>query len=207
MFLKISIFLWVHGRDVACGHHYVAYWFYGLASFQALVRKEDSFWAWISLLTNKCLNHIQVQIRGLYIFFFLFLCLYSYFIEPRDPCIIVSKFICNNKEKYIITIRWLSGKESTYQAGDSASILGSGRSTRKENSNPLQYSYLENSMDKRAWWAQSMGSQSQIQFSELCMYVCIILKERIVYFQNMHGPKMWVKEYYQYTLMIKVKWQ
>ena len=171
--LKISIFLWVHGRDVICRHHYMEYWFCGLTSFQALAQKEDSFWAWISLLTNKCLDQIQVQIRDLHIFFFLFLCLYPYFIEPRDPCIIVSNFICNDKEKYIITIRWLSGKESTYQAGDPASIPGSGRSPKKENSNPLQYSYLENSMDKRAWWAQSMGSQSWIQFSELCMYVCM----------------------------------
>ena len=31
--------------------------------------------------------------------------------------------------------------------------LGQERSPGKGNSNPLQYSYLENSMDRGAWWA------------------------------------------------------
>ena len=38
-------------------------------------------------------------------------------------------------------------------------ILQSGRSPGEGNGNPLQYSCLEKSMDRRAWWAQSMGSQ------------------------------------------------
>ena len=45
-------------------------------------------------------------------------------------------------------------------AGDSrdALILGSGRSPGVQNGNPLQYSFLENSMDRGAWWAiQFMG--------------------------------------------------
>ena len=36
-------------------------------------------------------------------------------------------------------------KESAYSAGDSSSILGSGRSPGEGNGNPLQYSCLENS--------------------------------------------------------------
>ena len=32
-------------------------------------------------------------------------------------------------------------------------IPGSGRSPGEENGNPLQYSCLENSMDKGPWWA------------------------------------------------------
>ena len=55
--------------------------------------------------------------------------------------------------------RWLSGKESTYQAGDSGLIPGWGRSPGEGNGNPLQYSFLENSMDKGAWQAIAMGSQ------------------------------------------------
>ena len=47
--------------------------------------------------------------------------------------------------------RWLSCKESTYNAGDADSIPGSGRSPRKGNGNPLQYSCLENPMDGGAW--------------------------------------------------------
>ena len=39
------------------------------------------------------------------------------------------------------------GKESVCNAGDPGLIPGSGRSPGEGNGNPLQYSYLENSMD------------------------------------------------------------
>ena len=44
-------------------------------------------------------------------------------------------------------------KESACNAGDLGSIPGLGRSPGEGNGYPLQYSYLENSMDKGAWWA------------------------------------------------------
>ena len=37
-------------------------------------------------------------------------------------------------------------------AGDVGSIPGSGRSPGGGNGNPLQYSCLEYSMDRKAWW-------------------------------------------------------
>ena len=49
---------------------------------------------------------------------------------------------------------WLSGKEHTCSAGDTGdvdSISESGRSPGGGNGNPLQYSCLENSMDRGAW--------------------------------------------------------
>ena len=49
------------------------------------------------------------------------------------------------------------GKESACNAGDLSSIPGLGRSPEEGNGNPLQYSCLENSMDRGAW--QSMGLQ------------------------------------------------
>ena len=52
--------------------------------------------------------------------------------------------------------RWLSGKESACNAGDPGdmgSIPGSGRSPGGGNGNPLQYSCLENPMDRGAWRA------------------------------------------------------
>ena len=55
--------------------------------------------------------------------------------------------------------RWLSGKESTYQARDSGLIPGWGRSPGEGNGNLLQYSFLENSMDKGAWQSIAMRSQ------------------------------------------------
>ena len=36
---------------------------------------------------------------------------------------------------------------------DAGSIPGLGRFPGGGDGNPLQYSYLENSMDRRAWWA------------------------------------------------------
>ena len=45
------------------------------------------------------------------------------------------------------------GKESACSAGDPGSIPGLGRSPGEGNDNPLQYSCLENPMDRGAWWA------------------------------------------------------
>ena len=44
------------------------------------------------------------------------------------------------------------GKESACNSGDPGLIPRLGRSPREGNGNPLQYSCLENSMDKGAWW-------------------------------------------------------
>ena len=49
------------------------------------------------------------------------------------------------------------GKESTCNAGTVGSIPGSGRSPGEGNGNPLQYSCLENSMDRGAWRATVCG--------------------------------------------------
>ena len=46
---------------------------------------------------------------------------------------------------------------NTGDARDTVSIPGSGRSPGIENSNPLQYPSLENSMDRGAWWATVHG--------------------------------------------------
>ena len=52
---------------------------------------------------------------------------------------------------------WLSDKESTSNAGDAGLIPGSGRSPEGGHGNPLQYSCLENSMDRGAWQATIHG--------------------------------------------------
>ena len=54
------------------------------------------------------------------------------------------------------TAWWRSGKESARNAEDErdvGSISGLGRSLEIENGNQLQYSCLENSMERGAWWA------------------------------------------------------
>ena len=54
----------------------------------------------------------------------------------------------------------LSAGEFTCSAGDPGLIPGSGRSPGEGNGYPLQYSCLENPMDRGPWWAAVMGSQS-----------------------------------------------
>ena len=51
------------------------------------------------------------------------------------------------------------GKASAYNVGNLGSIPGSGRSPGEGNGNPLQYSCLENPMDRGAWLATVMGLQ------------------------------------------------
>ena len=48
-------------------------------------------------------------------------------------------------------------KESACNVGDPGSIPGSGRFPGEGNGNPLQYSCLENTMDRGAWWATVHG--------------------------------------------------
>ena len=49
------------------------------------------------------------------------------------------------------------GKESACSAADLGSIPGLGRSPRRGHGNPLQYSCLENPMDRGAWGATVQG--------------------------------------------------
>ena len=49
------------------------------------------------------------------------------------------------------------GKESACNAGDPSSIPGSERSSGEGNGYPLQYSCLENSMDRGGWQATVHG--------------------------------------------------
>ena len=49
------------------------------------------------------------------------------------------------------------GKESACNEGDTGSIPRLKRSSGGRNGNPLQYSCLENPMDRAAWWATVHG--------------------------------------------------
>ena len=48
-------------------------------------------------------------------------------------------------------------KNPPASAGDAGSIPAPGRSPGVGNGNPLQYSYLENPMDRGTWWATVHG--------------------------------------------------
>ena len=53
--------------------------------------------------------------------------------------------------------------ESACNAGDPGLIPGLGRSPGEVNGYPLQYSCLENSMDRGAWWATVHGDHKHDQ--------------------------------------------
>ena len=66
------------------------------------------------------------------------------------------------------------GKDSACSAGDTGdvgSVLGLRRSPGGGHDNSLQYSCLENPMDRGAWWATAHGvTKSQIQLKRLSMH-------------------------------------
>ena len=66
------------------------------------------------------------------------------------------------------------GKESSCNAGDTGSILRPGRSPEGGCGNPLQYSCLENPMDRGVWQLQSMGLQrvGHDWRYQACMHTC-----------------------------------
>ena len=59
------------------------------------------------------------------------------------------------------------GKEFACDAGDPGSISWSGRSSGEGNGNPLQYSCVENPMDRGAEWATVHGfAKSRTQLND-----------------------------------------
>ena len=56
-----------------------------------------------------------------------------------------------------VALRASAGKESACNVGDPGSIPGSRRSPEEGNGNPLQYSCLDNLMDRGYWWATTHG--------------------------------------------------
>ena len=56
---------------------------------------------------------------------------------------------------------------------DVGSVPGLERSLGEGNSNPLQYSCLENSMDRGAWWAIVHGVAGTTEFVYTHMHACI----------------------------------
>ena len=72
---------------------------------------------------------------------------------------------------------WLSGKESTGDAGDLGLVPGHG--------NPLQYPCLENPMDREDWWATvhrvakswTQLKQANRPFTSILPLLCMIIPE------------------------------
>ena len=56
-------------------------------------------------------------------------------------------------------------KETACNAADPGSIPGLGRSSGEGNGNPLQYSCLENPMDRRAWLATVHANAEELDMT------------------------------------------
>ena len=70
---------------------------------------------------------------------------------------------------------------STGEARDTGLIPACGKSPEEGNGNPLQYSCLENSMDRGAWWATVHGV-AKLDMTEQLTHtmVFIIIKRNFV---------------------------
>ena len=80
---------------------------------------------------------------------------------------------------------WLSNRSSAGDARNVGSIPGSGRSPGEGNGTPLQYSCLENPMDRRAWRATVCGvakSQTWLSTSFRLKQIYFFLFFREIYF-------------------------
>ena len=64
------------------------------------------------------------------------------------------------------------GKKPACNVGDPGSSPGSGRSSGEGNGNPLQYSYLDNPMDREAWQTTVHGvTKSQTRLSDFTFFL------------------------------------
>ena len=90
------------------------------------------------------------------------------------PCIIQG--CCEDQ----VDIMLLSKRQHTCQCTLVVPVLDSPCPQNGEgNGNPLQYSCLENHMDRRAWWATIHGvAKSWTRLSDFCVCVCVCLQKR-----------------------------
>ena len=129
-----------------------------------------------SVIFNPFGSHIQAHILE---------CLMLYLKKWLDQCLI-DKSLRNLKETFSTALSGYPGgsvnKESSCNAGDLSLIPELRRSLGKGNGYLLQYSCLENPMDRGAWQATVHGvTKSWTQLKQLSMYLsCIFLVAQTV---------------------------
>ena len=96
----------------------------------------------------------------------LFFCLFSF-------CCIFSVFWNFSMVLVLFSgLPWWLRRQTVHNAGDLGLIPGSGGSPGEGNGYPLQYSCLENSIDRGAWWAtiyEVPESRLRVRLSELTL--------------------------------------
>ena len=78
-------------------------------------------------------------------------------------------------------------KNLPVNAGDTDLILGSGRSSEGENSNPLQYSCLGNPMDREAWQAAVHGV-ARVRHDSATKHACAFFS-KVIFFNVLLSKK------------------
>ena len=90
--------------------------------------------------------------------------------HSHDIWELVSAVLWAGAKQWFSLVLWLlnsDGRESACNAGDPGSVSGLGRSPGEGNGNPLQYSCLENFMDREVWRATVHGvTKSQTWLSD-----------------------------------------
>ena len=128
-------------------------------------------------------NQLHIYIYALFFRFFSYIGHYR--VLRRVPCAIEQAlinyfFIYSNVYTSMPGFsQWLSGKVYACNAGPTGGaglIPGLGRSHDGGHGNLLQYSYLENPMDRWAWWATVHGAaKSRTRLKSLSMYISITI--------------------------------
>ena len=110
-----------------------------------------------SLINSNTAHKLPFERLFLIIIFFPVLFRYNWLVALCKLCSIDLTHIYFVEEFFIWTSSLVS---QTVKNVPARQIPRLGRSPGEGNGNPLQYSYLENSMNRGAWWAiQSMGLQ------------------------------------------------
>ena len=100
------------------------------------INLQSSIYLSVYHLSINLQFHLCLFIRYIYFYLFISLSLHSY-----------KSFSCGSE-----------GEESACNVGDPCLTFGLGRSPGEGNGNPLQYSCLENSMNRGAWQATVHGA-------------------------------------------------
>ena len=108
----------------------------------------------------------------------------------RIRCNSVNIFFWNIID-YNIIPQWLSGKESACNAGDASLIPGLERSPAGGNGNLLQYSCIENLMDRGARWVTVYGVTKSQTWLRGWAHMNIIIEFQVYDIMIWHWHALW----------------
>ena len=98
--------------------------------------------------------------------------------------------------------RWYSGKESTCSVWDVSSIPGSGRFPAGGNGNPLQYSCLENPMDRGAWGSPVVHGVSKSQMLLTLPYLSLSGNAKTLWLLTYSLPQEGFSHFYRPSSLV-----